>query len=184
MAKAVTLKNANDEEVYPVTDISLVNGDINGARIVNASVGSDKLTPNAVWGENIKDGVITQEKFNLDEMPAGKVTAWSSSAITATTNRQIASETITTTKPVRLMLFIYGVLKTSRYTSHVEVRVDGNVALNTGTNITSFIPVCGNAVVELAAGTHTISYWLGGQDSGTTATLSSYVDNYISWWCV
>ena len=28
MAKAVTLKNNNDEEVYPVTDLSLVNGDI------------------------------------------------------------------------------------------------------------------------------------------------------------
>lgn len=40
MAKAVTLKNNNNEEVYPVTDISLVNGELNGARIVNASVGS------------------------------------------------------------------------------------------------------------------------------------------------
>lgn len=63
MAKAVTLKNNNDEEVYPVTDISLVNGELNGARIVNASVGSDKLTPNAVWTENIKDGAVTQNKI-------------------------------------------------------------------------------------------------------------------------
>lgn len=63
MAKAVTLKNNNNEEVYPVTDISLVNGELNGARIVNASVGSDKLTPNAVWTENIKDGAVTQDKI-------------------------------------------------------------------------------------------------------------------------
>ena len=63
MAKAVTLKNNNDEEIYPVTDISLVNGELNGARIVNASVGSDKLTPNAVWEENIKDGAVTQNKI-------------------------------------------------------------------------------------------------------------------------
>lgn len=63
MAKAVTLKNNNDEEIYPVTDISLVNGELNGARIVNASVGSDKLTPNAVWNENIKDGAVTTSKI-------------------------------------------------------------------------------------------------------------------------
>lgn len=64
MAKAVTLKNNNNEEIYPVTDISLVNGELNGARIVNASVGSDKLTPNAVWTENIKDGAVTQDKIS------------------------------------------------------------------------------------------------------------------------
>ena len=64
MAKAVTLKNNNNEEIYPVTDISLVNGELNGARIVNASVGSDKLTPNAVWTENIKDGAVTQNKIS------------------------------------------------------------------------------------------------------------------------
>lgn len=64
MAKAVTLKNNNNEEVYPVTDISLVNGELNGARIVNASVGSDKLTPNAVWTENIKDGAVTSNKID------------------------------------------------------------------------------------------------------------------------
>lgn len=64
MAKAVTLKNNNNEEIYPVTDISLVNGELNGARIVNASVGSDKLTPNAVWTENIKDGAVTSSKID------------------------------------------------------------------------------------------------------------------------
>ena len=32
MAKAVTLKNNNNEEIYPVTDISLVNGELNGTR--------------------------------------------------------------------------------------------------------------------------------------------------------
>lgn len=64
MAKAVTLKNNSNEEVYPVTDISLVNGELNGAKIVNASVGSDKLTPNAVWNENIKDRAVTSAKID------------------------------------------------------------------------------------------------------------------------
>ena len=71
MAKAVTLKNTNDEEVYPVTDISLVNGELNGARIVDASVGSDKLTPNAVWEENIKDGAVTSDKIDWMTIPQG-----------------------------------------------------------------------------------------------------------------
>lgn len=68
MAKAVTLKNNNDEEVYPVTDISLVNGELNGVRIVNASVGSDKLTPNAVWNENIKNGAVTSDKIDWTKL--------------------------------------------------------------------------------------------------------------------
>ena len=64
MAKAVILNDSNGEEVYPVTDISLVNGELNGAKIVNASVGSDKLTPNAVWNENIKNGAVTSSKID------------------------------------------------------------------------------------------------------------------------
>lgn len=69
MAKAVILNDSNGEEVYPVTDISLVNGELNGAKIVNASVGSDKLTPNAVWNENIKDGAVTSAKIDWTTMP-------------------------------------------------------------------------------------------------------------------
>ena len=64
MAKAVTLKNSNDEEVYPVTDISLVNGQIAGAKLYDATVGSDKLTTNAVWTANIKDGAVTADKID------------------------------------------------------------------------------------------------------------------------
>ena len=38
MAKAVTLKNSNNEEVYPVTDLSLVNGNIPTNRIVDEAI--------------------------------------------------------------------------------------------------------------------------------------------------
>lgn len=65
MAKTVILNDSNGEEVYPETDISLVNGELDGAKIVNASVGSDKLTPNAVWNENIKDGAVTSSKIRF-----------------------------------------------------------------------------------------------------------------------
>lgn len=43
MAKAVTLKNSNDEEVYPVTDISLVNGELPTARIEDGAVTAAKI---------------------------------------------------------------------------------------------------------------------------------------------
>src|SRR5574344_2010699 len=43
MAKAVTLKNNNNEEIYPVTDISLVNGNISTGRIADNAVTSDKI---------------------------------------------------------------------------------------------------------------------------------------------
>ena len=43
MAKAVTLKNNNNEEVYPVTDLSLVNGNITTGRIADNAVTSAKI---------------------------------------------------------------------------------------------------------------------------------------------
>ena len=43
MAKAVTLKNNNNEEIYPVTDLSLVNGNIPTERIADNAVTSDKI---------------------------------------------------------------------------------------------------------------------------------------------
>lgn len=43
MAKSVTLKNSNNEEIYPVTDLSLVNGNIPTGRIADNAVTSDKI---------------------------------------------------------------------------------------------------------------------------------------------
>ena len=54
MAKAVTLKNNNNEEVYPVTDLSLVNGNIPTGRIAD----------NAITTHKIADGAVTQNKIS------------------------------------------------------------------------------------------------------------------------
>lgn len=53
MAKAVTLKNTNDEEVYPVTDISLVNGELPTARIADGAITSDKIADSSVTSDKI-----------------------------------------------------------------------------------------------------------------------------------
>lgn len=55
MAKAVTLKNNNDEEVYPVTDISLVNGNVSTGRIAD----------NAITTGKIVDGAVTSDKVDF-----------------------------------------------------------------------------------------------------------------------
>lgn len=43
MAKAVTLKNTNDEEIYPVTDMSLVNGAVATSQVADGAVTSAKM---------------------------------------------------------------------------------------------------------------------------------------------
>lgn len=53
MAKAVTLKNNNNEEVYPVTDLSLVNGNIPTGRIADNAVTSAKIANGAVKSAKI-----------------------------------------------------------------------------------------------------------------------------------
>ena len=78
MAKAVTLKNNNDEEIYPVTDLSLVNGNIPTGRIADGAVTSAKIdwttlyksaTPlSATLPVNANTETYVQ-RFNL---PAGK----------------------------------------------------------------------------------------------------------------
>lgn len=44
MAKAVTLYNANNEEIYPVTSSSLINGSIISSQIADSSITPSKLS--------------------------------------------------------------------------------------------------------------------------------------------
>lgn len=54
MTKAVILNDSNGEEVYPVTDLSLVNGNIPTGRIAD----------NAVTTPKIADGSVTSDKID------------------------------------------------------------------------------------------------------------------------
>ena len=53
MAKAVTLKNNNNEEIYPVTDLSLVNGNITTGRIADNAITTPKIANGAVTSDKI-----------------------------------------------------------------------------------------------------------------------------------
>ena len=60
MAKAVTLKNNNNEEVYPVTDLSLVNGNIPTGRIADGAITTPKIANKAVTSAKIDWTTLTQ----------------------------------------------------------------------------------------------------------------------------
>lgn len=64
MAKAVTLKNGNNEEVYPVTDMSLVNGTVGTSKLADNSITAVKLFNNSVSTDKVRDGAITGAKID------------------------------------------------------------------------------------------------------------------------
>lgn len=78
MAKAVTLKNNNNEEVYPVTDLSLVNGNIPTGRIAD----------NAITTGKIANGAVTSAKINWTTMSHV-------SSVGASSNTQVSQTTTT-----------------------------------------------------------------------------------------
>lgn len=77
MAKAVTLKNNNNEEVYPVTDLSLVNGNIPTGRIAD----------NAITTPKIADGAVTSDKIDWTTiMQSGEWVLVDSASISSNTD--------------------------------------------------------------------------------------------------
>lgn len=73
MAKAVTLKNNNNEEIYPVTDLSLVNGNIPTGRIADSAITTPKIA----------DGAVTSDKIDWTTTHPTKSTTTSSGSTTA-----------------------------------------------------------------------------------------------------
>lgn len=180
MAKSVTLKNSNGDTLYPVTDASLINGSLQASQIPDNAITTDKLA----------DGTLTQDKFNLDKFPAGHLGYFFTSNKT-TTNSSTGTDlgnavTITSTIPVRVMFEFSSAMKTSRYTSNVALKVDGEVVASSGTNSTSFTTIIGRHIMTLSAGSHSVVVAIRSQDSGTTATANSYTSetNGLAWWCV
>lgn len=104
MAKAVTLKNNNNEEVYPVTDISLVNGELPTARIAD----------NAITTNKIADGAVTSDKIDWTTMTCGIVSNPASNTIPANGSTRIAQITLPTGK--------YALIATASYWASAPAR--------------------------------------------------------------
>lgn len=175
MAKAVILNDSNGEEVYPVTDISLVNGELNGAKIVNASVGSDKLTPNAVWNENIKNGAVTSDKIDWTTMTCGIVSNPASDTIPANGRTRIAQITLPKGKYALIATASYWANTSGRRCLYISFESSTGGTINSMKNGTygttaggDTLEATNTALVNITAGQATVSVYANSQDfSGT-----------------
>lgn len=68
MAKAVTLKNNDNEEIYPVTSADLVTGTIPTSSLRDSSVTTPKIDNLAVTTSKLADNSITSSKIDYSTM--------------------------------------------------------------------------------------------------------------------
>lgn len=68
MAKAVTLKNNDNEDIYPVTSIDLVNGAVPTSKLANGAVTGAKITNLSITGDKLAAASITDDKIDYSTM--------------------------------------------------------------------------------------------------------------------
>ena len=136
MAKAVTLKNSNDEEIYPVTDLSLVNGNIPTGRIAD----------NAITTPKIANGAVTSDKIDWTTMTCGIFSNPDSKIITANGRTRIAHITLPKGK--------YALIATASYWASTAARRCLYISFesSTGGTVTSML----NGLYGTTAGGDTI----------------------------
>ena len=161
MAKAVTLKNNNNEEVYPVTDLSLVNGNIPTGRIAD----------NAITTPKIANGAVTSDKIDWTTMTCGIVSSPASSTIPANGKTRIAQITLPKGK--------YALIATASYWANAVARRCLYISFEstTGGTVTSMlnglygttasgdtIEATNTALVNITAGQATVSVYANSID--------------------
>ena len=161
MAKAVTLKNNNNEEVYPVTDLSLVNGNIPTGRIAD----------NAITTSKIANGAVTSDKIDWTTTTCGIVSSPASSTIPANGRTRIARITLPKGK--------YALIATASYWANAVARRCLYISFEstTGGTVTSMlnglygttaggdtIEATNTALVNITAGQATVSVYANSQD--------------------
>lgn len=165
MAKAVTLKNNNNEEVYPVTDLSLVNGNIPTGRI----------TDNAITTPKIADDSVTSAKIDWTTMTCGIVSSPASDTIPANGRTRIAQITLPKGK--------YALIATASYWASANARRNLYISFesSTGGNVNSMLnglygtatsgdtlEATNTALVSITANQATVSVYANSYDfSGT-----------------
>lgn len=80
MAKAVTLKNSNNEEVYPVTDAGLINGTLSSTQIADSAITTAKIGDEAVTPAKIDLSKLFFYKA-CSQATVNITTAWANTAI-------------------------------------------------------------------------------------------------------
>ena len=165
MAKAVTLKNNNNEEVYPVTDLSLVNGNIPTGRIADSAITTPKIA----------DGAVASDKIDWATMTCGIVSNPASDTIPANGRTRIAQITLPKGK--------YALIATASYWANTNARRNLYISFesSTGGTVNSMLnglygtatsgdtlEATNTALVSITAGQATVSVYANSYDfSGT-----------------
>ena len=155
MAKAVTLKNNNNEEVYPVTDLSLVNGDIPTGRIA--------------------DNAVTSDKIDWTTMTCGIVSNPASSTIPANGRTRIAQITLPKGKYALIATASYWASTSARRCLYISFESSSGGTINSmknglyGTTAGGdTLEATNTALVNITAQQATVSVYVNSQDfSGT-----------------
>lgn len=165
MAKAVTLKNNNNEEVYPVTDLSLVNGNIPTGRIAD----------NAITTPKIADDSVTSAKIDWTTMTCGIVSNPASSTIPANGRTRIAQITLPKGKYALIATASYWADNNARRCLYISFESSTGGTINSMLNglygtATSgdTLEATNTALVNITANQATVSVYANSQDfSGT-----------------
>ena len=155
MAKAVTLKNSNNEEVYPVTDLSLVNGNIPTGRIA--------------------DNAVTSDKIDWATMTCGIVSNPASNTIPANGRTRIAQITLPTGKYALIATASYWASTSARRCLYISFESSTGGTINSMKNGTygttaggDTLEATNTALVNITANQATVSVYVNSQDfSGT-----------------
>ena len=161
MAKAVTLKNNNNEEVYPVTDLSLVNGNIPTGRIAD----------NAITTSKIANGAVTSDKIDWTTLKCGIFSNPDSKIITANGRTRIAHITLPKGKYALIATASYWASTAARRCLYIsfESSTGGTVnSMKNGLYGTTAggdtIEVTNTALVDITAGQATVSVYANSID--------------------
>lgn len=165
MAKAVTLKNNNNEEVYPVTDFSLVNGNIPTGRIAD----------NAITTPKIANGAVTSDKIDWTTMTCGIVSNPASDTIPANGRTRIAQITLPKGKYALIATASYWANTAARRCLYISFESSTGGAINSmknglyGTTAGGdTLEATNTALVSITANQATVSVYANSQDfSGT-----------------
>lgn len=142
MAKAVTLKNSNSEEVYPVTDVSLVNGQMITAQISDSAISTAKIADGAVTPGKLSFGKYSTTKQQIgtwiDNRPVYRV------VLTGTTASANNEYTTSLGLNIDILLNVHGGLKaTNGFIEPVQRIVPDNNMTTYSIGVGDFQPVTG-----------------------------------------
>ena len=153
------------------------SGDISGCTGLSGASVSYSNTSSGLSATHVQGAIdeVNSEKANVSDFQVFSGMTRSTTDIT-TTNTKVTLQTKTFTVSRNSTIFVNfsAVIKTSRYTSGLNVYLDGTDIGYSCTNLTSYTTVNGSCTANIGSGNHTIELKLSGQDSGTTATLANY----------